>query len=96
MKATTRVSLVLILVGLLALLSFPGLTGADVGGANVVRGEECTISLFEVGGDEVTTTDTRAEFKGVEPGTWYFHVRARAEDGQWGPAAHRRIVIERP
>jgi photosystem II stability/assembly factor-like uncharacterized protein len=52
--------LVLILVWLMVALSFPGLTGADGGGANVVRGEECTISLFELGGDEVTTTDTQS------------------------------------
>jgi photosystem II stability/assembly factor-like uncharacterized protein len=60
MKATTGASLVPILVGLLVLLSFPSLAGANDGGANVVRGDECTISLFEVGGDEVTTTDTRS------------------------------------
>ena len=53
MKATSRVSLVLILVGLMVVLSFPGLTGAGGGGANVVRGEDCTISLAEVGGGDV-------------------------------------------
>ena len=60
MKATTRVGLVPILVGLMVLLSFPGLTGADGGGANVIRGEDCTISLAELGGGEVTTTDTQS------------------------------------
>ena len=60
MKATIRVGLVLILVGLMVALSLPGLTGADGGGANVIRGDDCTISLFELGGDEVTTTDTQS------------------------------------
>jgi photosystem II stability/assembly factor-like uncharacterized protein len=60
MKTTTRIGLVLILVGLVVVLSFPGLTGADGGGANVVRGEDCTISLAEVGGCDVTTTETQS------------------------------------
>jgi photosystem II stability/assembly factor-like uncharacterized protein len=60
MKATTRVGSVLILVGLMVVLSFPGLTGAEGGGANVIRGDDCTISLVELGGDDVTTTDTQS------------------------------------
>ena len=42
MKATTRVSLTLVLVGILALLSVPGLTGAGEGG---------DLGSFELGGD---------------------------------------------
>jgi photosystem II stability/assembly factor-like uncharacterized protein len=60
MKATTRTGLVLILVGLVVVMSLPGLTGADGGGANVVRGDDCTISLVELGGTDVTTTDTQS------------------------------------
>lgn len=58
MKTTTRVSLVLILIGLMLLLSLPALTGADGGGANVIREGECTINLVDFGGDVVVTTDT--------------------------------------
>lgn len=41
----------------------------------------------------VTTPATRFERHDVPPGTWYVHVRAKGRAG-WGPAAHRRIVIE--
>ena len=43
--------------------------------------------------EEVTTTSNRAEFHGVEPGEWFFHVRACDQDGRWSPTTHRRVVI---
>jgi photosystem II stability/assembly factor-like uncharacterized protein len=75
MKAASRWSPVLIIVGLIVVLSFPGLTGAAGGGANVVRGDECTISLVEVGGGDVTTTDTRS----VETSSGNLIVKCRAD-----------------
>lgn len=61
MNGTTRVGLVLTLVGLMVALCFPGLTGADGGRANVIRGEKCTIRLAELEeGAHVTTTDTQS------------------------------------
>ncbi len=40
------------------------------------------------------TTDTIKGFENLEPGTWYFHVRAVGADGKWGEAAHKKFVIE--
>jgi hypothetical protein len=40
------------------------------------------------------TTDTIKGFENLEPGTWYFHVRAVGADGKWGEAAHRKFVID--
>ncbi len=44
---------------------------------------------------KITGPGTRAAFKDVKPGTYYFHVRARSGGGHWGPAAHTRITIEK-
>ncbi len=48
-----------------------------------------------------TTPDTQpdtagrtAAFTDIADGTWYFHVRATDEAGNWGPAAHYRINID--
>ena len=60
MKAKTRIGFVLIALVLTYMLSFPGLMAADGGGANVIRGHDCTISLVELGGGDVTTTDTQS------------------------------------
>ncbi len=44
--------------------------------------------------ETIRTPAPRAEFRDVEAGVWYFHVRARGPDGKWGEASHRRVVIE--
>jgi hypothetical protein len=45
--------------------------------------------------EKKTSAQPRAAFKGVKPGTHYFHVRALSGAGRWGGTAHRRIVIEK-
>jgi hypothetical protein len=42
--------------------------------------------------ETVTTTERRAEFRDVTPGTWHLHVRAKSAQG-WGPTAHRTITL---
>lgn len=39
------------------------------------------------------TNDNSQSFSGTPNGTWYFHVRAKNNDG-WGPAAHFKINID--
>ncbi len=43
----------------------------------------------------VNTAAARREFKAIEPGKWWFHVRARSADGKWGKTTHREIEIEK-
>lgn len=38
---------------------------------------------------------TTAGYSGLADGTWWFHVRARDRAGNWGPASHRRVLIDR-
>jgi len=38
--------------------------------------------------EEHLTEKNSARFEDLDPGTWYFHVRARSADGQWGPPGH--------
>ena len=40
------------------------------------------------------TSVASAEFRGVRPGRWFFHVRARDAKGRWGPTSHLGIEIE--
>ncbi len=44
---------------------------------------------------KISGTAARAAFKNVEPGTYYFHVRARSGAGRWSRSAHVRITIEK-
>jgi hypothetical protein len=37
--------------------------------------------------------ETTARFEDFKPGKWYFHVRARSPDGQWGPTGHLGFEI---
>ncbi|OGV74026.1 MAG: hypothetical protein A3K18_16680 [Lentisphaerae bacterium RIFOXYA12_64_32] len=43
--------------------------------------------------EQVTTTAARAEFADVQPGVWFFHVRAQGANGAWGETTHCRIEI---
>ncbi|MBQ7650151.1 MAG: hypothetical protein IJS15_04285, partial [Victivallales bacterium] len=40
------------------------------------------------------TSETSKRFDNLEPGVWYFHVRAVGADGKWGPATQKKFVIE--
>ena len=40
------------------------------------------------------TFGTSAQFHYLQPGTWYFHVRAQDNAGNWGPSNHFKITIE--
>ena len=42
---------------------------------------------------EVTTTANRAQYRDVEAGEWFFHVRACDRHDRWSPPAHRRVTI---
>jgi hypothetical protein len=39
------------------------------------------------------TEGTAARFEDLGPGMWYFHVRAKGPDGQWGPTGHLGFEI---
>ena len=43
--------------------------------------------------EERPIEEHRASFRDLGPGTWYFHVRARNADGQWGPPGHLGFEI---
>jgi hypothetical protein len=45
--------------------------------------------------EKLCGTSLRAGFKGVKPGTHYFHLRARNGAGRWSRVAHQKIVIEK-
>jgi hypothetical protein len=40
------------------------------------------------------TTENSKSYTGLAHGTWYFHVRAKDNAGNWGPADHFRVQIE--
>ncbi|MFQ5710885.1 MAG: hypothetical protein ACE5GD_03800 [Candidatus Geothermarchaeales archaeon] len=42
----------------------------------------------------IDTTDNSKSYSDLDDGTWYFHVRARDNAGNWGPAAHYKIKID--
>ena len=46
--------------------------------------------------DEIcnTTGNTYTSYTDLAYGIWYFHVRAKNDDGYWGPAGHYRVMIE--
>jgi hypothetical protein len=43
---------------------------------------------------EVKGQETRASFKGLAEGRWYFHVRAQDKPGNWGPTNHYMIFVD--
>jgi hypothetical protein len=49
-------------------------------------------SLDQAGGtslpEQITGTDTETEFTDLEPGSYWFHIRACDGAGNWGPPAH--------
>ena len=46
--------------------------------------------------EAVTGSERTAEFTGLEPGHYCFHVRARDGAGNWGPAAHVPLDVAAP
>jgi hypothetical protein len=57
---------------------------------------------FEVNDDPRTTPDekpdaagTTMQVAGLAPGVHYFHVRARGQDGRWGPATHYCVNVDK-
>ena len=44
--------------------------------------------------ETIMTNETCKSFENLEPGVWYFHIRAVGADGKWGSATHKRFVIE--
>ncbi len=39
---------------------------------------------------------TLVSFRKIQPGRYYFHLRAKSKGGRWSPATHLRIDIEKP
>jgi hypothetical protein len=44
--------------------------------------------------EKLSGTDRRAVFRGVKPGTYWFHVRALSGAGRWGRTAHLKFSIQ--
>lgn len=44
--------------------------------------------------DKITATAAELKLDGLEDGTHYLHVRAKAKDGGWGPVTHRRFEVD--
>jgi hypothetical protein len=44
--------------------------------------------------EKLSGAGRRVAFRGVKPGTHWFHVRARSAAGRWGRTAHLKIVVE--
>ena len=40
------------------------------------------------------TSETCKSFENLEPGVWYFHIRALGGDGKWSPATHKKFLID--
>jgi hypothetical protein len=43
--------------------------------------------------EKVLAAETHREFKGLKPGTWYFHLRARDGAGNWSATTHTKFVL---
>ncbi len=44
--------------------------------------------------EDVTQTESAASYPNTAPGTWYLHVRAKNNAGEWSETAHKCIRIE--
>jgi hypothetical protein len=45
--------------------------------------------------ETVNTTETSKSYTDLENGVWYFHVRAKSNNGVWGDADHYKVTIKR-
>lgn len=86
-----------------ALATGKAFVGTDSGAMQVLDIDPATDFAYSYELDQAPDTEpdvtaegtgTTASFSDVADGLWWFHVRAVDAEGNWGPTAHRQVMID--
>jgi len=73
----------------------PGFVWSEPADASGIAGYSWVLDQKEdtVPPEEIMGTKTETSFSLVAPGTWWFHLRAVDNAGNWGESAHRSVLV---